>query len=124
MAQGWQRAEYNYHRKVWAEKRKIVSAVYAVKHIKSVSCTEALKMLEDKRLVTPKISGQGFMGVTEFVKKFLPRLDGKVDVSGKFRPDYLDSSWRSIHATDPHFGLWQTYLASMRSKFDLNTTLL
>lgn len=119
----WQRVEYNYYRKVWNKKKKIVSAVYAVKHIKSVSSTEALKILEDKRLVTPKISGQGFMGVCEFVEKFLPRLDDKVDVSGKCRPD-LDSSWRSIHATDPHFGLWQTYLSSMRSKFELSTTLL
>ena len=69
--------------------------MYAVKHIKSVSSIEALKMLEDTRLATPKRAGNGCMGVCEFVEKFLPTLDNKIDVSGRFRPT-LDSSWRPI----------------------------
>ena len=82
------------------KKRKVISAVYAVKHIRSVSSTEALKMLEDTRLATPKRIGNGCMGVCEFVEK-LSTLDDKIDVSGRCRPT-LDSSWRHITATDPH----------------------
>ena len=119
----WQKSEYGYDRKIWYKKKKVVSAIYAVKHIASVSSTEALKMLEDKRLATLKTSGNGCLGVCEFVEKFLPKLDDKVDVNGKCRSN-LESCWRSIIASDPHFDLWQTYISSMRSKFDLNTALL
>lgn len=119
----WQKSEYGYDRKIWYKKKKVVSAVYAVKHIASVSSTEALKMLEEKRLATLKSSGKGCLGVCEFVEKFLPKLDDKVDVNGKCRPN-LESGWRSIAAADPHFDLWQTYISGMRSKFELNTALL
>ena len=119
----WQKSEYGYDRKVWFKKEKVVSAIYAVKHIASVSSTEALKMLEEKRLATPKPSGNGSLGVREFVEKFLPKLDDKIDVNGKCRPN-LESSWRSITVGDPHFDLWQAYISSIRSKFDLSTALL
>ena len=119
----WQKSEYGYDRKIWYKKKKVVSAVYAVKHIASVSSTEALKMLEEKRVATTKTSGKGCLGVCEFVEKFLPKLDDKVDINGKCRPS-LESGWRSITAADPHFDLWQTYVSSMRSKFVLNTALL
>ena len=52
----WQKSEYGYDRKVWY--KKVVSAVYAVKHIASVSSTEALKMQEEKRVATTKTSGK------------------------------------------------------------------
>lgn len=93
--------------------------MYAVKHIESVSATEALKIRDDKRLATPKGSGNGCMGVYDFVEKFLPRLDDKIDVTGKRRAD-LNSAWRSMTATDPQFAAWQDSLAN----FDSDTVLL
>ena len=95
--------------------------MYAVKHV--VSATEALKILDEKRLATPKGSGIGCMGVCEFVGKFLPKLDDKINVTGRCRAD-LNSNWRSFTAADPQFAAWQDFLASICSKFDLDTALL
>ena len=93
----WQKAEYGYQRKVWFKKKKVISAVYALRHILSVSETGALKQLEDQRKITPKVQGQGNMAIHEFVEKFLPRLDDSVHVSGKCK---TEGGWRSITSTD------------------------
>ena len=117
----WQKAEYGYQRKVWFKKKKVISAVYALRHILSVSETGALKQLEDQRKITPKVQGQGNMAIHEFVEKFLPRLDDNVHVSGKCK---TEGGWRSITLTDSEFAAWQAYLTLVRSKFSVATTLL
>ncbi|MCJ1368717.1 hypothetical protein MMC16_007862 [Acarospora aff. strigata] len=119
----WQKPEYLYDRKVWWKKKKVVSAVYAVRHIQSLSATEALKQLEETRLATPKTKGHGHMGVHEFIEKFLPNLNDKVDVSGKCKQS-AHGGWRPITVHDPQFAVWQAYLGEIRNKFNVDTALV
>ena len=110
----WQSSQFKYHRNTWLKKRKLISAIEAIKAIRQTSGSNAAKLLETAR----KVTGES---VNTFASA-LPVLSHLVDVAGKCKSSSGD--WRPLHFGDELYDVYSRYTNDLRNHLKLNTSLV
>ena len=110
----WKQSRYNYDRKVWYKKSKIISALEALRHLRLLQPNQAISLLD-------KLRNRANKAVNAFASS-LPNLKDTIDVSGKCKSS--SGEWRRLRHGDANYDTYQQYLDDLRKFLHLDTMMV